>query len=118
MSIGKFEDLDVWQEGMRLSAQLYKELKSSRDYGLRDQIQRAAISIASNIAEGFERRSNKEFIQHLYIAKGSCGELRTHLYLCKDFGTIPESSVLEFLETTRRISAMLYKLIKTRSEKV
>ena len=75
MAVTKFEDLEVWKESMKLASCVYKEFKSVRDYGLRDQVQRAAVSIASNIAEGFERRSNKEFIQHLYIAKGSCAEL-------------------------------------------
>jgi hypothetical protein len=66
--IGRFEDLKVWKEAMHLSAELYKSLKDCKNYGLRDQIFRSAVSIPSNIAEGFERQSNKEFIQFLYIA--------------------------------------------------
>ena len=117
MPVTKFEDLEVWQEAMKLATRLYKELKDSHDYGLRDQIQRSAVSIASNIAEGFERKSNKEFIQHLYIAKGSCSELRTQLYLCSDIGVMHEKDVSAMLDSSRKISAMLYKLIKTRSER-
>jgi len=66
--IEKFEDLEVWKKSVRLSIQIYKELKNCKDYGLRDQIQRSAVSISSNIAEGYERNTNKEFIQFLYIA--------------------------------------------------
>ncbi len=117
MTVTKFEDLEVWQEALQLSKQLYHELKDCRDFSLRDQMQRASVSIASNIAEGFNRRTNKEFIQHLYIAKGSCSELRTQLYLAKEIGTISVDAATMLLEKTRKISAMLYKLIKTRSEK-
>lgn len=88
--INKFEDLHVWKEGMQLTNQLYRELDNCRNYGLRDQIQRAATSIPSNLTEGFERDSNKEFIRFLYIAKSSAGELRTQLYLCKALGIIDQ----------------------------
>lgn len=75
--VEKFEDLDVWKEGVRLSVDIYQILKDCRDYGFKDQVQRSVVSIPSNISEGFERKGNKEFIQFLYIAKGSCAELRT-----------------------------------------
>jgi len=117
MAVERFEDLEVWQEAMTLTTSLYKELKDCRNFSLRDQIQRSAVSIASNIAEGFERKSNKEFIQHLYIAKGSCGELRTQLYLCKELNIIDKTNLPEMLEQTRKISAKLVKLIRTRSER-
>jgi four helix bundle protein len=81
VKIEKLEDLNVWKESMDLSIELYKKLKDCKDYGFRDQIHRSMVSFPSNIAEGFERQSNKEFIQFLYIAKASCGELRTQLYL-------------------------------------
>ena len=70
-SVKKFEDLKVWKTGMGLASAVYKRVKLLRDHGLKDQMQRSAISIPSNIAEGYERNSNKEFIQHLFIAKGS-----------------------------------------------
>ena len=73
---------------MRLAVALYKQLTSCKDFGLRDQIQRAAVSIPSNIAEGYDRNSNKEFIQFFYIAKGSCSELRTQLYIASEVGVI------------------------------
>jgi len=72
MKIEKFEDLEVWQESVELSIEIYKELKDSRDYSSRNQIQRAAISIPSNIAEGYDRQTIKEFIQSLFIARVSC----------------------------------------------
>jgi len=117
MEIRKFEDLEVWQEAMKLSVELHTELKSCRHFGLRDQVFRSAISIPSNIAEGFERKTNKEFIQYLYIAKGSCGELRTQLYLCQQMDLIVKERVLDFIERTRKISAMLVRLIRTRYER-
>jgi four helix bundle protein len=115
--IEKFEDLLVWKEAMRLSVQLYRCLKDCKNYGFRDQIQRSVISIPSNIAEGFERQSNKEFIQYLYIAKGSCGELRTQLHIAFEINLVEKSKCEEYLECTRKISAMLYQLIKTRKER-
>lgn len=101
---------------MGLTKATYMETKKWTDYGLRDQIRRAAVSIPSNIAEGFERQSNKEFIQYLYIAKGSCAELRTQLYLCLALEIINKERATSMLEMTRKISAMLYKLIQTRKE--
>lgn len=114
--IEKFEDLQVWKEGMQLTTQIYTSLVNCNDFGLRNQMQRAAVSIPSNIAEGYERNSNKEFIQHLFISKGSCAELRTQIYLAIKIGILNESMGNELLELTKKISAMLMKLIKTRRE--
>jgi four helix bundle protein len=114
--VEKFEDLRVWKESMQLANMVYTNLESCRDYGLRDQMQRASVSIPSNIAEGYERNSNKEFIQHLFISKGSCAELRTQIYLAIKIGIFDESMGNELLELTKKISAMLMKLIKTRRE--
>ena len=115
--ISRFEDLEVWKEGMDLAAGIYRVLKDCRDYSLRDQMQRAAVSIPSNIAEGYERNTNKDYIHFLYISKGSCSELRTQLYLAKEIEILDKEIFDELLELTRKISAMLYKLIKTRKEK-
>ena len=79
------EKLEVWKRGCRLAVDLYNALEQCRDYGLKDQITRSAISVPSNIAEGFERDSSREFSRFLKIAKGSCGELRTQLY-CRGNG--------------------------------
>jgi len=83
MTIKYFEDLEVWREARHLTRQVYQitqDATFSRDFGLRDQIRRAAVSVMSNIAEGFERGGNREFIQFLYVARGSCGEVRSQLY--------------------------------------
>ena len=117
MVIEKFEDLDVWKEGVRLSVEIYNVLKNCKDYSLRDQMHRSAVSIPSNISEGFERKGNKEFIQYLYIAKGSCAELRTQLYIAMKTETIDNQKATDLIETTKKISAMLYKLIQTRKTK-
>jgi four helix bundle protein len=111
--IEKFEDLNVWQESVQLSIKLYSLLNNCKDFSLRDQIQRSSDSIASNIAEGFER-TNKEFIHFLLISKSFCSELRTQLFIAKEIKliAIEESEIL--IETTRKISAMLSNLNKTR----
>ncbi len=115
--IEKFEDLLVWQEAMNLTEEIYKQLANCKDYGFRDQIQRASVSVPSNIAEGFDRQSNKEFIQYLYIAKGSVSEVRTQLHLAKRLNFLNEIKAEEIIERTRKISAMLHNLIQTRKEK-
>ncbi|MBE7447217.1 MAG: four helix bundle protein [Planctomycetia bacterium] len=115
--VEKFEDLEVWKEGMRLAQNLYQTLRDCRDYGLRDQMQRSAVSIPSNIAEGYERNTNKDFIHFLYIAKGSCSELRTQIYLAIEIGFFDKTIGDKLLESTRKISAMLYNLIKVRRER-
>ena len=115
--VKKFEDLEVWREGFELSVVLCRQLKDDRNYSLRDQIQRSAISIPSNISEGFERKSNKEFIQFLHIAQGSCAELRTQLMIAGEAQLTALEHIDKLVERTRKISAMLYKLIQTRKNK-
>jgi four helix bundle protein len=115
--INSFEDLVVWKEGMRLARDIYKHLKSSRDFGLKGQMQRASVSIPANIAEGFERKTNKEYIQFLFIAKGSCAELRTQLYLARDIEELDNAIAEDLLDRTIALSKMLYRLIETRREK-
>ena len=86
-SAKRFEDLVAWQKARLLANDVYRITREgplARDFGLRDQMQRAAVSIASNIAEGFERDTIPDFIHFLFIAKGSAGELRTQLYLALD----------------------------------
>jgi four helix bundle protein len=86
MMFKKIEDIEAWKRGCRLAVEIYKETNSdpfSKDWGLRDQIRRSVVSIPSNIAEGFERESSAEFKRFLLIAKGSCGELRTQLYIAQ-----------------------------------
>ncbi len=110
----RFEDLEVWKKAARLSAEIYKELIDLKDFGFRDQITRSGLSIPSNIAEGMERESIKECINFLSYAKGSCGELRTQIYIGKDIGYIVESLADVWLRETIEIGSMLKGLIKTK----
>ncbi|GAB3542269.1 four helix bundle protein [Spirosoma fluminis] len=115
--VEKFEDLLVWQKGLAQAVNLYKLLADCKDYGLRDQMQRSSVSVPSNIAEGFERHTNKEFIRFLRIAKGSNGESRTQIYLAIGVGILDAEAGNELLSKSRIISSMLQNLIKTRIEK-
>ncbi len=112
MAYGSFEDLDVWKRGCRLAVRIYEVLKSCRDYGFKDQITRAAVSIPSNIAEGAERDSNAEFIRFLHIAKGSAAEVRTQVYIARQIGIIEEDIRKELVEELKVISSMLHSLIR------
>ncbi len=115
MKIKRFEDLEVWQLSRILVKRLYELTRNgrfSRDFGLADQIQRSGISVMANIAEGFERRSNREFIQFLSIAKGSCGEVRSHLYIALDVGYIDVSEFNECYELAEQISKSLSGFMK------
>jgi len=109
-----FEDLPVWKEAIALATQIYKitkEEKFKRDYGLSEQIRRAAVSVSSNIAEGFERSSRKEFIRSLYIAKGSVSEVRSQLFLSKELGYLDGDLSGKLLEQTRSLSRQIGALI-------
>lgn len=112
MAIEKFEDMLVWQKARTLTHTLYKIFKDSRDFSFRDQLQRASISIMNNAAEGFERRGNKEFQYFLSIAKGSCGEVRSMLYLAHDLKYITNQEFNELSTLSTEISRMLSGLIK------
>ena len=87
--IEKFEDIIAWQRARSLNGDVYNAFKLCRDFSFKDQIQRAAVSIMNNIAEGwYERKGDKEFGRFLFISKGSCGEVRSMLYLALDLGYI------------------------------
>ena len=88
MKIDKFEDIEAWKQARELVSEIYKQFRSNKDYSFRDQIQRAALSVMSNIAEGFDRGTNKEFVQSLVIARGSVSEVRSMLYASQDVGYI------------------------------
>jgi len=105
-----FEDLPVWKGAKELAILVYKitsKGKFSKDYGLKDQIQRAAVSVSSNIAEGFERGTKQEFIQFLYIARGSCGELRSQLFIAKEIGYLDNKEFEELYNVTKRVSKQI-----------
>ncbi len=108
----RFEDLEVWKRGVELSASIYLELKQLRDYGFRDQITRSGLSIPSNVAEGFERASQKEAMAFLSYAKGSSGELRTQIIIGMKIGYVTEEVGKDWLREAKEISSMLSGLIK------
>jgi len=109
-----FENLEIWKESMNLCVQIYEQMKDCRDFGLKEQIQRASVSVPSNIAEGFERQTNKESVQFLFIAKGSCGEIRTQLYLAKALKYIEVETANQLIEQTKVISSKIQSFINTR----
>jgi len=113
MKIERFEDIIAWQKAKVLTVMIYELFEESKDYGFKDQIQRASVSIMNNIAEGFERKSNNEFKHFLFIAKGSCGEVRSMLYLSKELEKIKETSFNELFALAEEISKVLSGLIKT-----
>jgi four helix bundle protein len=115
MVIKQFEDIIAWQKAKNLTLTLYKLVKSSKDFTFRDQILRASISVMNNIAEGFERNSDKEFKHFLLIAKGSCGEVRSMLHLASDLKYISDAEFEELLFNTKEISKLLGGLIKSLS---
>ena len=109
-TIKRFEDIEAWKKARELTRELYRNSKVgafSRDFALRDQIRRAAVSVMSNIAEGFERGGNKEFMQFLAVAKGSVGEIESQLYVALDQLYIDES---EFV-SLKRLAASTKRLI-------
>jgi len=113
-----FEELDVWKRSAKLSADIYRCMKSVTDYGFKDQISRSGLSIPSNIAEGVERNSPKETVNFLSYAKGSCGELRTQIYIGMKIGYIAKESGNKWIQETREISAMLVGLSDSIKDKL
>ena len=108
--IGRFEDFIAWQKARKLTSEIYKVTNRglfSRDFGLKDQIRRAAVSSMSNLAEGFERGRPGEFHQFLSIAKGSCAELRTQLYVALDVGYIDPSEFKVLMDQAAEVGRIL-----------
>ncbi|MEI8288746.1 MAG: four helix bundle protein [Verrucomicrobiota bacterium] len=113
--IQKFEEIEAWQKGRDLTRQIYRltaKGQFARDFTLQDQMKRAAISITSNIAEGFERGGNREFIQFLAIAKGSASEVKSQLYTALDAGYLTQSEFDELYRQTHSIVLLLGGFIK------
>ena len=114
-TVDNFEELDVWKLARALTGKVYRLSRLrlfAKDYGFRDQICRAAVSIVSNIAEGFERRSKNQFLQFLDIANGSAGELRAQLYIALDLGYIDEPQFQDAFHDIVTIGKKLTALIK------
>lgn len=109
-TIQQFEDILAWQKGRELTKTIYSHRRRgefSKDFALRDQIRKAAISITSNIAEGFERGGNKEFLQFLSNSKGSAGEVRSQLYVALDEASIEQSDWQALNEQCLEIGRLL-----------
>lgn len=118
--MGNFKELRVWQYAKELAVIIYKVTQSAafaKDYGLKDQIQRSAVSIPSNIAEGDELETNKQSVRHFYIAKGSSAELCTQIIIAHEIGYLSKTEADKLIDECRKISIMLSKLIHARSMK-
>jgi four helix bundle protein len=108
--ISRFEDLVAWQKSRKLTQEIYRvtnEGTFAKDFGLRDQIRRAAVSVMSNLAEGFERAGRAEFHQFLVVAKGSCAEVRSQLYVALDARYINEELFGRLLNQTQEVSRII-----------
>lgn len=112
MAIKRFEEILAWQKAQELTFIIYEQFRNCKDYGFCDQIRRAAVSVMNNIAEGFERRTNKEFRNFLYIAKGSCGEVRSMLQLAVKLGYVSKEEQVSGCALAEEISKMVYGLIR------
>ena len=107
-----FENLEVWKRSCRLATELYRKLDGLKNWGFLDQITRAGLSVPSNIAEGFERDSNAEIARFLRIAKGSCGELITQIYIGIEAGFIEKQQGLAWVKEAKEINSIIGSLIK------
>jgi four helix bundle protein len=115
MSITRFEEMHAWEAARELCKLVYrltKNEKLSRDYGLVDQIRRATVSIMANIAEGFDSRSNSEFIQFLYYALRSGSELQSHLYVGLDQSYLTQAEFSELYDQTSKTKGMIFRFIE------
>lgn len=113
--IKNFQDLRIWQKGIEVVKDIYiltKQLPREELYGLTSQMRRSAVSIPSNIAEGFKRYHNKEYKQFLYISLGSCAELETQIIIANELNYINDSNKTELIEKIKYICRMINKLIK------
>ena len=114
MTIERFEDLVAWQKARALTSKIYAVTRIgqfAKDFGLTDQIRRAAVSIGSNIAEGFERANTKEFVTFLGIAKGCAGEVRSQLYTAYDAGYLSDAEITELVGLSKDVSKLINGLI-------
>ena len=118
MAFQSFEELEVWQRGCRLAVDVFKTFATCRNFTMQDQIQRSALSVPSNVAEGYERDSNREFVRFLNISKASCGELRTQLYISRKLDFIQKADSDRLVKESKEISAMLHGLCRAVSKRI
>lgn len=115
MTISRFEEIQAWQSARELCKSVYQITANdrlSRDFGLVDQVRRAAVSIMANIAEGFDSRSNSEFIQFLYYALRSASELQSHFYVALDQSYMTDARFTEMYEATGKTKSMIFRFIE------
>jgi len=112
MIIERFEDIEAWKEARTLVKEIYQFFGDVKDYGFRDQIQRAAVSVMSNIAEGFDRGSNREFIKFLIIARGSVSEVRSLGYAALDIGYIDEEIFNKISNRCLKLASLINGFIR------
>ena len=110
MTYRSFEELEVWKRACQVAVEVYEILKDCKDFGLKSQMTRAAISIASNIAEGAERNSKADFIRFIHIAKGSAAELRTQFYIASQIGVVEKNIQKRMVSELKELSSMLQAL--------
>jgi len=112
MAYRSFEELEVWKRACQLAVQVYEAMRESRDFALRDQMQRAAVSIPSNVAEGAER-GGKDFARFLRVARGSAAELRTQCYIAARVGLLSDDQMGRLVSELKEIAKMLTGLAKS-----
>jgi len=115
MAYVNFQELPIWQESVRLAAQIYRYFESTelkRDFRMRDQVRAAAVSVVSNIAEGFEYRNDKQFVRYLTYSKGSLGEMLSQLYILYEAELIPEKDFRYFEEKSLELGRKIGGFIK------
>lgn len=120
MTINDFKKLPVWQESIRITKIIYdisSRKEFSRDFGLRDQIRRAIVSVSSNIVEGFEKSNNNELVRYLRISKGSVGEVRNQLEIAKAVGYIAEKEMIEIDDKLLNLASQVGGFIKYLEDK-
>ena len=113
MKIERFEEVIAWKKGKELTISIYSLFRDCKDFSFKNQIERASVSIMNNIAEGFERQTNKELKNFLYIAKGSCGEVRSMLCLAREFKYLDNRNFNQLENLSIEISKILAGFIKT-----
>ena len=114
----KFEEIEAWKLARELTKEIYQLTRTAgfaKDWGLKDQIQRATVSIGSNIAEGFGRRGNKEFVKFLWIAKGSAAEVQSQLYTAVDLSLVAKEQFDSLYNKANLIQVMIFRLIESLS---
>lgn len=114
MNDDTFENLEVWKEAVELAVRVYELFRECRDFEFRGQIQAAAVSVSSNIAEGYERSSNAEFIRFLDIARGSCGEVRSQAYVAWRVKLLKDADAPALIADAKRLSKRIARLMEVR----